>query len=106
MAKEAMSLKEAFQSMGTPQPELILARVVSKNPLVVKGISDEKLEISEHSLYIPRHLSNYKVSIKFDNTLISDKSETITVFNSLKIGENVHLLALNDGKQYFILDRA
>lgn len=31
---------------------------------------------------------------------------TIKVHNALKLGEKVHLLAFNDGKKYYVLDRA
>jgi hypothetical protein len=30
---------------------------------------------------------------------------TMTVYNSLKIGEKVHLLSFNHGKKYYVLDR-
>lgn len=30
---------------------------------------------------------------------------TITVYNALKVGETVHVLSLNNGKLYYVLDR-
>lgn len=30
---------------------------------------------------------------------------TMTVYNALKVGEKVHVLAFNHGKQYYVLDR-
>ena len=29
----------------------------------------------------------------------------MTVYNGLKVGEKVHLLSLNNGKKYYVLDR-
>jgi hypothetical protein len=30
---------------------------------------------------------------------------TMTVYNALKVGETVHILSFNNGKQYYVLDR-
>lgn len=35
----------------------------------------------------------------------SIKGGTMTVYNGLKVGETVHLLSLNNGKKYYVLDR-
>lgn len=35
----------------------------------------------------------------------SIKGGTMTVYNGLKVGEKVHLLSLNNGKKYYVLDR-
>ncbi len=33
------------------------------------------------------------------------KGGSMTVYNGLKVGETVHLLSLNNGKKYYVLDR-
>ncbi len=129
----ANSIKKLIQSINPISNELILAKVININPLQVKGVSDEKLFITEQSLYVPRHLTDYKTKISFDNSSVLQSFETesrigldtgeakepirsrlgftsnikhdITIYNALKVGDLVHLLALSKGKQYFILDR-
>ena len=85
-------------------------------------MNDEKLTINANSLYVPRHLTDYDTEVTI-NWRTEDESggggwaefaahshaivgrKKIRVHNALKIGDRVHLLAFNHGKQYYILDR-
>lgn len=123
MAEEtgATSFKQLFQSMTGGEVTVIQGRVISTSPLKVQAINDEKLTIYQNSLFVPRHLTDYTTSCELsmggetsyvtaptgDGSRVTSFAfgGTIRVHNALKVGETVHLLSLNHGKQYYILDR-
>ena len=76
------SIKELFQGMIPNAADLLQGTVTSTKPLKIQIANDSKLIISKLSAVIPRHLSNYTVIV-----------------------EIVHLIALQNGKKYFVLDR-
>lgn len=98
------SIKELFQGMIPNAADLLQGTVTSTKPLKIQIVNDSKLIISKLSAVIPKHLSNYKATVE-----ILDSSEkkkmTVTVQNALKKGDKVHLIALQNGKKYFVLDR-
>lgn len=117
---EQTSVKGMIQQMAGNGVSVIQGRVISASPLKVQAINDEKCIIYQNSLFVPRHLTNYTASCTIskgsdgsvnapcsDGGSLTDFTLTgsITVNNALKAGEIVHLLSLNHGKQYYILDR-
>lgn len=98
------SLKEMIQGMMPNEADLLQGTVTSTNPLRIQMANDSKLIISKLSAVIPRHLTDYKVSAEISDSS-GKKNATITVHNALKVGEKVHLIALQNGKKYFVLDR-
>lgn len=78
-----VSLVKLIRELMPPSPEVILGRVISENPLEVQGVNDEKLRI-------------------FSNTLILSKQFRDT---PLELGEEIHILAFNNSKSYYALDR-
>ena len=78
--------------------------------------NDEKLTVGANSLYLPRHLTDYKVTVDISAEKIESSPDELsemditeaemTVYNALKTGEKVHVLSFNKGKQYYVLDRA
>jgi hypothetical protein len=104
MANKETSLKELIQGMIPKEIELLQGTVISTNPLSVQIANDSKLVLSKLSLVIPHHLKDHT-----ENVVISDSSgqrnATITVQNALAVGERVHILSLQSGKKYYVLDR-
>lgn len=80
----ATSLKQLIQQLMPRPPEVIIGRVISENPLVIQAENDEKLKLSKSNSIIPKKFLDHP----------------------LKLGEKVHILALNSGKKHYILDRA
>ena len=100
--------------------DLRFGKVTSVNPLKVQITN--QFTIPESLLVVPKHLTNYSVSVTMDwNTAATsggsgDSSfashqhgisgnKTITINNALKIGDKVALLRKTGGQSYFILDR-
>ncbi|MBQ3565910.1 MAG: hypothetical protein IJA12_01905 [Oscillospiraceae bacterium] len=75
---KADSLKGMFQKLAQSGTDLIIGTVISENPLRVQALNDDKLIVRPT---VPGRLSD------------------------LKIGEHVHLLVVNNGKKYYVLDR-
>lgn len=126
------SISEAIKGMGARNSELMQGVVISENPLKIQITNDSKLVITNISAIIPRHLTDYETTVDLEQTTCSPiiKAATeleiatdevnqhahaveefaaykvkIKVYNALKIGETVHILAVQNGKKYYVLDR-
>lgn len=119
---EKTSLKQLFQGMAGDGVEVLQGIVKSVGPLKIQIVNDEKLTIGPNITYIPRHLTDYstEVTVSWRTENASGGSgdaayashshaitgrKTITVHNALKVGDRVHVLSFNHGKQYYVLDR-
>ena len=67
---EKTSLKQLFQGMIKDDVEVLQGIVKSVNPLKIQIEGDEKLTIGENITYIPRHLTDYKTELSFDDPAI------------------------------------
>lgn len=119
---EKTSLKQLFQGMAGDGVEVLQGIVKSVGPLKIQIVNDEKLTIGPNITYIPRHLTDYSTEVTVSwrtenasggsgdaayashNHAITGR-KTITVHNALKVGDRVHVLSFNHGKQYYVLDR-
>ncbi len=128
----ANSIKEMMQGMSERNAELLQGVVISESPLKIQAVNDSKLIITQVSAIIPWHLTDYETTVDLEETenspiihaatskdivsetvsLHSHKNEKfkiyklkVKVYNALKKGEMVHILAVQNGKKYFILDR-
>lgn len=116
------SLKQLFQGMAGKDVEVLQGIVKSTSPLKIQVVNDDKLTIGQNITYVPWHLTDYstEVTIHWQTENRSGGSgdaafashshaiegrKAITIHNALKVGEKVHLLSFNHGKQYFVLDR-
>lgn len=118
------SLKGLFQGLVPDPCGILQGKVISTAPLKIQAVNDKKLIIGALLLIVPKHLSDYTaevdISIGGGNlasaTDMSDshshalksfslQKATLTLRNALKEGEKVHLLSLNNGKKYYVLDR-
>ena len=78
----ANSIKEMIQVLTGDGIDLIQGSVVSLSPFRIQAVNDNKLIISTVSLVIPSRLGTFE------------------------LGDRVHLLVLNKGKKFYVLDRA
>jgi hypothetical protein len=119
---EKTSLKQLFQGMAGDGVEVLQGIVKSVGPLKIQIVNDEKLTIGPNITYIPRHLTDYSTEVTVSwrtenasggsgdaayashNHAITGR-KAITVHNALKVGDRVHVLSFNHGKQYYVLDR-
>lgn len=119
---EKTSLKQLFQGMTRDGVEVLQGIVKSVGPLKIQIVNDEKLTIGPNITYIPRHLTDYSTEVTVSwrtenasggsgdaayashNHAITGR-KAITVHNALKVGDRVHVLSFNHGKQYYVLDR-
>lgn len=128
------SLKQLFQGLVVEGIEFLQGTVISASPLKIQIANDEKLIINERITIVPWHLTDYTTKATFakdagslDSQTFQDGAHgghvggtgshinrldtftltrgTLTVYNALKVGEKVHVLALNHGKKYYVLDR-
>lgn len=74
------SIKGAIQEIIGSDTDLIQGTVISVSPMKVQAVGDSKLIISTISLVVPSRLS-------------------------LSLGDSVHMLVLNKGKKFYVLDR-
>lgn len=126
------SFKQIFQNMMPAGNEIMEGTVIQTGPLRIQMTNDEKLIINERITIVPWHLTDYKTRAtycKMDGALDSwtknDGSHAdpvggthvhhgedfnlykgvIVVHNALRKGDKLHILSLNSGKLYYVLDR-
>ena len=94
------SIKSIFQTTMTVDSEMLQGTVISTSPLKIQMVNDSKLIVTETSAIVPQHLTDYTVSCVVDGT-----TSTIKICNALKEGDTIHLLSLQRGKKYYVIDR-
>ena len=118
------SLKGLFQGLVPDPCGILQGKVISTSPLKIQAVNDKKLIIGALLLIVPKHLTDYTAEVDIsigggaltaatdtgdahyhNEKSFSLKEGTLTVRNALKTGDNVHLLSLNNGKKYYVLDR-
>ena len=116
------SLKQLFQGLSGDTGEIMQGTVISTGPLRIRMENDEKLVITDRITIVPRHLTNYTTTCTISWSTESKSggageaafashshgvagTKSITINNALQVGEKVFVLALSNGKKYYILDR-
>lgn len=100
-------------SQGAQQSaEVVQGTVTNASPLKITLLNDAKIVLSSTDLIVPKHLTTYTVFADITggtvtNTVLSHNHNnvTLTINNSLKAGDKVHMLVFNNGKKYFVLDK-
>lgn len=107
------SVKGIIQRLIPDGPVIIEGIVIKTEPLNIQLINDNKMVLGPGVLIIPKHMTDYEAEVNIEPVELNQESGAIsligykmTVFNGLKEGERVLLLSLNNGKKYYILDRA
>ncbi len=107
MPKET-SLRELLQkASGIRTAAVVTGKVTNASPIEITADNDAKLVLTDDDLFIPRHLTDYSVSIHLSGTIggYSIGTHSGTIHNALKKGDEVYLLAFDNGSQYFVLDK-
>lgn len=109
------SIKKLFQDMIPTSCALVEGTVISTSPLKIQITNDAKLIIGAASTVIPQHLTNYSVTVTIPASgghsqyagdgVHTHKEVTMTIYNGLKQGDKLHLLAVQNSKKYFALGR-
>ncbi len=128
------SIKQLFQGMIPKGDEIMEGVVIQTDPLKIQMTHDPKHFITDRITIVPWHLTDYTTKadlLKDGGTLDSQTFQdgahgghiggngthinhldtynlyrgTLKVYNALKKGEKVHVLSLNHGKLYYVLDR-
>lgn len=114
------SIKGLIQGMTGGEVGIVQGTVKSVSPLKIQVVNDDKLVVTEANTYVPRHLKDYGTQCAIgvgaqgglnaptaDGSRLTDFNLTgdITVKDALKVGDVVHMLYFNHGKQYYVLDR-
>lgn len=120
-----MIQKIAANTFEASNPSRSLFGMVTKeDPLEISV--EQKLPLTMKQLILSRNVTDYKTKISFNNPGIThdvngylpgtshsiDKLEftsniknDITIYNGLKVGEEVILLQMQDGQKYIVWDR-
>lgn len=77
--------------------------VIEANPLRIK-ITNE-LILPESVLIVPQRLKTYDVDVFVDWSDDTSGNQKLTIRNSLTEGDNVILLRIPGGKQFYVLDK-
>ena len=115
MADETKSLKGLFQGMIPVGCELVQGTVIKVSPLKIQIANDEKLIVGPKAVVVPRHLTEHQVQVSIPESgkhaqyaYSGQHSHTkvmMTVHNGLATGDRLHILTVQNGKKYFLLDR-
>lgn len=107
MAQET-SLRELLaKAVPSNSTEVVVGKVIKTSPLEIQVTNDSKLVVTESNVYVPDHLTNYSVSIHISGSIDGHSigTRSCTVNNALKRGDEVYMLAYNNGALYFVLDK-
>lgn len=87
--------------------EIVIGKVTKTSPLEIQVSNDAKLIVTESNVFVPRHLTDYSVDIYLSGTIdghaIGKRSGKI--YNALQKGDDVYMLAYENGALYFVLDK-
>lgn len=87
--------RTALDAVNASRPaNVVFGKVISISPLKVHV--DQKLVLTSAQLVLSRNVTDHTVKIGSDN---------YTVYNSLKVGEQVILMQSAGGQKYTIIDR-
>ncbi len=107
MGKET-SLRELLRdAVGVQTATIVTGKVTKTSPLEISVDNDAKLILDESNTFVPQHLTDYSVSIYLSGTIDGHSIGTRSgkIYNALKKGDEVYLLAYEEGALYYVLDR-
>ena len=88
-----MVKKAAVDAVNASKPaNMVFGKVVSTSPLKIK--IDQKLILGKAQLVLSKRVTDYRLSVTMD-----DELKTITVHNSLRVGEEVILMQVSGGQK-------
>lgn len=116
-----MMKKTAIEAVNASKPaNMVFGKVTNTSPLQIK--IDQKLILSSKQMVLSRNVTDYRLSVTVDHKTESASggsgessfashnhdikgTKTMTIHNSLKVGEEVILMQLSGGQKYVVIDR-
>lgn len=113
--------KVAVEAVKASRPaDMTFGTVISTSPLKVKV--DQKLILTSAQLVLSRNVTDYRLSVTMNHSTEKESGgsgdsafashshdirgmTTLTVHNSLKVGEEVIMMQVSGGQKYIVLDR-
>ncbi len=118
--------KAAVEAVDATKPtSIVFGKVINSSPLKIN--IEQKMTLSSAQLILTRNVTNYKTKISFDDPGIKnivknysmdgvggspyklafeEKTQNeITIYNGLKVGDEVALIQTQGGQKYIVLDR-
>ncbi len=113
--------KAALDAINASQPsDFYFGKVISTSPLKISV--EQKMTLGEAQLVLTRNVTDYKVDVdvnwktepksggSYDDSFASHNHEIhgakeLTIYNALKVGEEVVLMKQKGGQKYLVLDR-
>lgn len=102
------SLRELLaKAVPGEKAEIVIGTVTKTSPLEIQVSNDAKLVVTDSNAFVPRHLTDYSVSIYLSGSIDGHSIGTRSgkIYNGLKRGDQVYMLAYQNGALYFVLDR-
>ena len=94
-----MVKKAAMDAVNASKPaNMVFGKVINTAPLKIK--IDQKLILGEAQLVLSQNVTNYRLSVTLD-----DVWRTMTVYNALKLGEEVIMMQVSGGQKYIVIDK-
>lgn len=91
----------ATEAVDASKPtQICFGKVTSTSPLL-KILVDQKLLLDSTFLVLTRNVTDHKTKI----TESGSSSVSVTIHNSLTVGEEVILLRMQGGQKYIVIDR-
>ena len=107
MGKET-SLRELMrEAVGIRTSTVVTGTVTKTSPIEAVVDNDAKLVLTEDNLYVPKHLTDYSVSIYLSGSIDGHSIGTRSgkIYNGLHVGDKVYLLSYEEGSLFFVLDK-
>ena len=116
-----MVKKAAVDAINASKPaNMVFGKVINISPLKIK--IDQKLVLTSAQLVLSRNVTDYRLSVTMNHTTDNKSggsgessfashnhsvtgTKTMTVHNSLKVGEEVILMQMSGGQKYIVIDR-
>ncbi len=91
--------KAGTEAVNASGPVIIVfGKVISASPL--KVLVDQKMTLGTAQLVLTGNVTDYEMSVT-----VEEKTQKLTIHNSLSKGEEVILLRQQGGQKYIIVDR-
>ena len=91
--------KAGTEAVNASGPVIIVfGKVISASPL--KVLVDQKMTLGAAQLVLTGNVTDYEMSVT-----VEEKTQKLTIHNSLNKGEEVILLRQQGGQKYIIVDR-
>lgn len=108
--------KTSVEAVNASKPaNMVFGTVISTSPLKIKV--DQKLILTSAQLVLSRQVTDYSVKVSFNwetendaddshnHKLISSANKSMTIHNSLTVGEEVIMMQVLGGQKYIVIDR-